>query len=62
MTATRCRTFHSKLTDGAINFLNHQINEWLDGNEDITVKFSNSTIGPFEGKHVEMNLIVTLFY
>ena len=61
-TAMRCRTFHSKLTDGALTFLNSQINQWLDANKDITIKFANSTIGPFEGKHVEMNLIVTLFY
>ena len=28
----------------------------------IGIKFSNSTIGSFEGKHTEPNLILTLFY
>lgn len=60
--ATRCRTFHSKLSAAAIDFMNNQINDWLDGNEQILIKFATSTIGPFEGKHTEQNLIITLFY
>lgn len=60
--ATRCRTFHCKLTDGAVDFLNNSINEWLDGHDEITVKFATSTIGQFEGKHTEPNLIITMFY
>ena len=60
--ATRCRTFHSKLNDGSIEYMTNLINEWLDGNPNITVKFATTTIGPFEGKHVEQNLIITLFY
>ncbi len=60
--ASRCRTFHSKLNDGAIDFMTTQINDWLEANKNITIKFSNSTIGVFEGKHPEPNLILTLFY
>lgn len=60
--ATRCRTFHCKLSEGAIEFLNNQINEWLDNNEDVAVKFVQSNIGPFEGKHTEPNMILTLFF
>jgi len=60
--ATRCRTFHAKLSEGAMSFLNNQINEWIDGNPNITVKFATSAIGIFEGKHAEPNLILTLFY
>jgi len=60
--ATRCRTFHCKLSEAAVEFMNHQINEWLDHNDKIVIKFSNSTIGAFEGKHTEPNLIVTVFY
>lgn len=60
--ATRFRVFHCKLSEGALDFMVHQINEWLDGNEQIVVKFTTSTIGPFEGKHTEQNLIVTVFY
>ena len=60
--ATRCRTFHCKLSEAAVEFMNNQINEWLDHNDKIVIKFSNSTIGNFEGKHTEPNLIVTVFY
>lgn len=60
--ATRCRLFHCKLTTGALAYLNNQINDWIDKDPQITIKFSSSTIGQFEGKHTEPNLIVTLFY
>lgn len=60
--ATRCRVFHSKLNDGAIAFMTEQVNHWLDENKDVTVKFSTSTIGVFEGKHADPNLILTVFY
>ncbi|MFQ5494869.1 MAG: hypothetical protein ACE5EX_05770 [Phycisphaerae bacterium] len=60
--ATRCRLFHCKLSEGAVEYVNNQINDWLDANEQITIKFATSTIGMFEGKHTEPNLIMTLFY
>lgn len=60
--ASRCRLFHTKLTEGALDFLTNSINEWLDEHPDITIKNSSSTVGPFEGKHTEPNLIVTVFY
>ncbi|MCH7808459.1 MAG: hypothetical protein IIB60_04485, partial [Planctomycetes bacterium] len=43
-------------------FMSTQINEWIDGNDEIVIKFVTSGIGMFEGKHSEPNLIVTLFY
>jgi len=60
--ASRCRTFHCKLSGAAVDFMNGQVNDWLDQNPDITIKFANSCIGNFEGKHTEPNLIVTIFY
>jgi hypothetical protein len=61
--ATRCRLFHSKLSDGAVTFMADTINEWLDDHPDIFVKHITSTIGMFEGKvHQEPNLILTVFY
>ena len=60
--ATRCRTFHCKLSEGAIEFLNMQVNDWLDKHPDIVVKFARSDIGMFEGKHKEPNLILTIFF
>ncbi len=60
--ATRCRTFHAKLSDAAIAYMNEQINEWCDSNPQVDIKFSTSAIGVFEGKHAEPHLILTVFY
>jgi hypothetical protein len=60
--ATRCRLFHSKLSDGAMDYMVNQINEWLDKNENITIKHSSSTIGVVEGKHADAHLILTVWY
>ncbi|HUW84306.1 MAG TPA: hypothetical protein VMZ31_16085 [Phycisphaerae bacterium] len=60
--ATRCRAFHAKLSDAAVAYMNNQINEWVDSDPEIEIKFATSTIGVFEGKHAEQNLIITIFY
>ncbi len=60
--ATRCRTYHAKLNDGAIAYMNREINEWVDSNANIRIKFATSTIGVYEGKRADPHLIVTLFY
>jgi hypothetical protein len=60
--ATRCRTFHSKLSEAAIDFMTNQMNDWLEENNEIVVKFATSTIGMFEGKHTDPNIIITVFY
>lgn len=60
--ATRCRTFHSKLTDPAMKHMNDQINGWVDSHEDVVIKFATSSIGVIEGKHTDPHLIMTLFY
>jgi len=62
VTATRCRTFHTKLNEGAVMFMNRQVNEWTDANPDVTIKFATSTIGVFEGKKADPHLILTVFY
>ena len=60
--ATRVRTFHTKLNDGAFAFLDGQINEWIDSNEQIEVKFCNTTIGVVEAKRSEPHVIMTVWY
>ncbi len=60
--ATRCRTFHCKLTDAAIGHMNDQIDEWADSDDHIEIKFATSCIGIVEGKHNDPHLIVTVFY
>ena len=60
--ARRVRTFHSKLSEGAVNHLDEQINAWLESHPEIEIKFANTTVGVWEAKHAEPNLIVTIFY
>jgi len=60
--ATRCRTFHAKLNEGAVAYMNREINEWVDGDETIRIKFSTAAIGIYEGKRQDPHLIVTVFY
>ena len=60
--ATRIRTFHVRLSDAAMNFLDDAINEWLDENPDISVKFCNTVIGVFEGKRQEPHLALQIWY
>jgi len=60
--ATRVRVFHTKMNDGAATFMTETINTWIDGNPDIEVKFVQSTVGVWEGKHAEPHLILTVWY
>jgi DNA-directed RNA polymerase subunit M/transcription elongation factor TFIIS len=60
--AIRCRTFHTKLTDAALSYMDSVINEWIDKNPQIEVKFATSSIGMFEAKRLEPHLIITVFY
>ncbi len=60
--ATRVRTFHTKLSDTAMSYLDGLINDWLDEHPDIEVKFSNTTVGVVEGKRAEQHLIITVWY
>jgi hypothetical protein len=60
--ATRCRTFHCKMTDASFKNLNEQINEWIDASDEIEIKFAVSNIGVVEGKHADPHLVITVFY
>ena len=55
--ATHVRTFHSKLTDDALNYVDTQINTWLDEHPEFEVKLVTTTIGTFTGKVKEPHLI-----
>jgi len=59
--ATRCKLFHSKLTVAALDHMIEQINDWLDENE-VEVKFVGQVVGTMEGKALEPNIIVTVWY
>jgi len=60
--AVRVRSFHGRLSDQGLEYLDNAVNEWLDGNPDIEVKFVTSTIGIFEGKIKDLALILNLWY
>ncbi len=59
--ATRCRVFHSKISASSLDYMESQINEWLDG-EDIEVKNVGHVIGTLEAKTPEPNVIVIVWY
>jgi hypothetical protein len=59
--ATRCRLFHSKIAVASLEFMEHQINEWLDS-EKLEVKHVSQIIGTMEGKRPEPNLMVIVWY
>ncbi len=55
--ASHVRTFHSKLTDDALRYVDTQINAWLDEHPEFEVKLVTTTIGTFTGKVKEPHLI-----
>jgi hypothetical protein len=59
--AIHCKTFVSKLRMDAIEFLDTQINQWLDNNPEYEVKFVTTNIGDLRGKSVEPALFVTVW-
>jgi hypothetical protein len=55
--AIHVRTFHSKITEDALAYMDQVINEWLDRNPQYEVKFVNSTVGILSGKLKEPALV-----
>ena len=61
--ACHVRSFHGRLSDDGLAFIDDKINEWLDNHPDVEVKFANCFVGPLEGKVTgEQGLIVVLWY
>lgn len=59
--ATRCKVFHSKIAAPSLEYMQNQINKWLDGQE-AEVKIVSQVIGILEGKTPVPNLIVTIWH
>ena len=59
--AIHCKTFHCKLTGESLEFLDRQINEWLDAHPQYEVKFVSTSVGDWTGKIREPNLIVQVW-
>jgi hypothetical protein len=60
--ACRVRSFHGRLSDEGMAYMDDKINEWLDGHPDIEVKVVTTTIGQYEGKIKEPALVVNVWY
>ena len=59
--ATRCRIFSSKIQYLSLEYMENQINAWIDG-EKIEVKHVGHVIGIMEGKRPEPNVIVMVWF
>ncbi len=55
--AIHVRTFHSKITEDALTYMDQVINEWLDAHPQYEVKFVSSTVGTLSGKLKEPALL-----
>jgi hypothetical protein len=60
--AMRMRSFHGRLSEQGLEYMDNSINEWLDAHPEIEVKFVTSTVGLFEGKIKEPALILNIWY
>lgn len=55
--AVHVKTFHSKMTEDGLRFMDDSINEWLEEHPDFEVKFVCSTVGVFTGKIKEPHMV-----
>ncbi len=60
--AVRVRSFHCRLSEQGLDYMDHAINEWLENHPDIEIKFTSSVVGLFDGKIKEPALILNLWY
>jgi hypothetical protein len=60
--ACRVRSFHGRLSDEGMAYMDDKINEWLDKYPDIEVKIVTTSIGQYEGKIKEPALVVNVWY
>ena len=60
--ACRVRTFHGKLSDQGLEYIDEAINVWLDDHPEVDIKFVTSNVGMFDGKFKDIALIVNVWY
>ena len=60
--ACRVRTFHGKLSDQGLEYLDEAINTFLDEHPEIEIKFVTSNVGMFDGKFKDLAMIVNVWY
>lgn len=59
--AIHVRSFHCKLNDDSLAYLDNQINEWLDAHPQYEVKMVQTCVGEWTGKVKEPALIVMVW-
>lgn len=59
--AIHVKSFHCRLTGDSLEFLDQQINEWLDAHPQYEVKLVTTSVGLWSGKLKEPNLIVNVW-
>jgi len=59
--ATHVKTFHAKLREDALEFMDEQINNWLDSHPELEVKLVTTTIGELKGKTTEAAMFVMVW-
>jgi hypothetical protein len=60
--AVRMRSFHGRLSDNGLEYLDDSVNKWLDAHPEVEVKFVTSTVGLYDGKIKELALILNVWY
>ena len=60
--AVRVKTFHCKLSDQGLEYLDDAINHFIDAHPEVNVKFVTSNIGMFDGKFKDFALVVNVWY
>jgi hypothetical protein len=60
--AVRVKTFHCKLSDQGIEYLDDAINHFIDAHPEVNVKFVTSNIGMFDGKFKDFALVINVWY
>lgn len=58
----RVRTFHAKLSDLGMEYLDDSINRFLDEHPEVDIKFVTTNIGMFDGKFKDLALIINVWY
>jgi len=60
--AIHCKVFHTKLREDAIDYMERQINEWLDAHPEYEVKHVTSSVGEMKTKTIsEPAMFVTVW-
>lgn len=59
--ATHVKSFHCKLNSESVEYMDQQINQWLDEHPDYEVKFVTSSVGEWTGKVKEPALVVNVW-